>query len=132
VTGVTGAPAGASTRARAGLRDHLELVRAPAALTVLGDTVAGAAWAGHPVTTRRALLPAASACLYAGGMALNDWADRDLDALERPGRPVPSGRVSPRRALAVAAALGAAGLALAAAGGGRRALAVAVPLAATI
>jgi 4-hydroxybenzoate polyprenyltransferase len=111
------------------IRDHLELVRAPAVLTVLGDTLAGASAAGLDVTGRRLLLPLASACLYAGGMALNDWADRDLDAVERPERPIPSGRVTPRHALRVAAGLGAAGLALAAAGGGRRALAVAVPLA---
>ncbi|NHT19343.1 UbiA family prenyltransferase [Cellulomonas sp. IC4_254] len=114
------------------LRDHLELVRAPAVLTVLGDTVAGAAAAGLPLTGRRALLPLASACLYAGGMALNDWADREVDAAERPERPIPSGRIDPRHALRVAAGLGAAGLALAAAGGGRRALAVAGPLAAAV
>ncbi|MBD5786174.1 UbiA family prenyltransferase [Cellulosimicrobium terreum] len=114
------------------MHDHLELVRAPAVLSVLGDTLAGAAAAGHRITPRRALLPLASACLYAGGMALNDYADRHLDALERPERPIPSGRVSPRRALQVATGLGAAGLGLAAAGGGRRALAVAVPLAASV
>ncbi|VTR78575.1 SCO3242 family prenyltransferase [Cellulomonas hominis] len=111
------------------LRDHLELVRAPAALTVLGDSLAGAAAAGHPLTPRRLALPAASVCLYAGGMALNDWSDREVDAVERPERPVPSGRINPPRALAVAAGLGVAGVALAAVGGGRPALAVAVPLA---
>ncbi|WP_454041042.1 SCO3242 family prenyltransferase [Cellulosimicrobium sp. Marseille-Q8652] len=114
------------------LRDHLDLVRAPAILSVVGDTLAGAAAAGHRVTPRRALLPLASACLYAGGMALNDYADRHLDALERPERPIPSGRVTPRRALQVASGLTAAGIGLAAAGGGRRALAVAVPLAASV
>ncbi|MCG7288192.1 UbiA family prenyltransferase [Cellulomonas sp. ACRRI] len=112
--------------------DHLELVRAPAVLTVLGDTLAGASAAGLPLAGRRALLPLASACLYAGGMALNDWADREVDAVERPERPVPSGRVGARHALGVAAGLGATGLALAAAGGGRRALAVAAPLAACV
>lgn len=114
---------------RPSVRDHLELVRAPAVLTVLGDTLAGGAAAGHRAAGRRALLPLASACLYAGGMALNDWADRDLDAVERPERPIPSGRVAPGYALGVAAGLGTAGLVLAAAGGGSRALAVAVPLA---
>ncbi|WP_308281230.1 SCO3242 family prenyltransferase [Cellulomonas sp. PS-H5] len=125
-----------SPSARSGLparvRDHLELVRAPAVLTVLGDTVAGASAAGHPLTGRRAVLPLASACLYAGGMALNDWADHGVDAVERPERPIPSGRIAPRHALTVAGGLGAAGLALAAAGGGRRALAVAVPLAVAV
>jgi 4-hydroxybenzoate polyprenyltransferase len=111
---------------------YLELVRGPAVLSVLGDTAAGAAAAGSPLTGRRALLPLASACLYAGGMALNDWADRDLDAVERPERPIPSGRVPADRALAVAVGLHAAGLAVAALAGGRRSLAVAVPLAACV
>jgi hypothetical protein len=114
------------------LRDHLDLVRAPAVLSVVGDTLAGAAAAGHRLTPRRALLPLASACLYAGGMALNDYADRRLDAIERPERPIPSGRVSPRRALGVATGLTVAGAGLAAAGGGRPALAVALPLAACV
>ena len=114
------------------LHDHLDLVRAPAVLSVVGDTLAGAAAAGHALTPRRALLPVASACLYAGGMALNDYADRHLDAVERPERPIPSGRVTERRALQVAVGLTAAGVGLAAAGGGARALAVAVPLAASV
>lgn len=114
------------------LHDHLDLVRAPAVLSVVGDTLAGAAAAGHALTPRRALLPLASACLYAGGMALNDYADRDLDAVERPERPIPSGRISEGRALQVAVGLTAAGVGLAAAGGGARALAVAVPLAASV
>ncbi|MBN0041617.1 UbiA family prenyltransferase [Cellulosimicrobium cellulans] len=114
------------------LHDHLDLVRAPAVLSVVGDTLAGAAAAGHALTPRRALLPVASACLYAGGMALNDYADRHLDAVERPERPIPSGRIPERRALQVAVGLTAAGVGLAAAGGGARALAVAVPLAASV
>lgn len=34
--------------------------------------------------------------------ALNDWADRARDALAQPAKPIPSGSVSPRAALAVA------------------------------
>lgn len=112
--------------------DYLELVRAPAVLTVLGDTLAGGSAAGHALGGRRITLPLASACLYAGGMALNDYADRRIDARERPERPIPSGRISARNALTAAAALTVTGLGLSAAGGGRRALAVAVPLAASI
>jgi 4-hydroxybenzoate polyprenyltransferase len=112
--------------------NYLELVRAPAVLTVLGDTLAGGSAAGHALSGRRIVLPLASACLYAGGMALNDYADRDTDARERPERPIPSGRISARNALAAAAALTVAGLGLSAAGGGRRAFVVAVPLAACV
>jgi len=113
------------------LRDLAELVRAPAALSVPGDTVAGAAASGglRPATPG---LVAASVCLYWGGMAANDWADRELDAKERPERPIPSGRVPPRQALLTAAGLTAAGVGIAALAGGRRAAAVAVPLAATV
>ncbi|WP_020013663.1 SCO3242 family prenyltransferase [Promicromonospora sukumoe] len=127
---------------RPGLADVAELVRAPAALSVVGDTLAGLA-AGRagahaasgvptPLRARHALLPVASACLYLGGMALNDYGDRHVDAVERPERPIPSGRVTPRAALAIGATLTAGGIAAAGLAGGRRALAVAVPLAACV
>jgi 4-hydroxybenzoate polyprenyltransferase len=112
-------------------RDLAELVRAPAALSVPGDVVAGAAAAGAPLRHTPGLA-GASVLLYWAGMAANDWADRALDAVERPERPIPSGRVAPVEALGIAAGLTAAGLAVAAAAGGRRAFAVAVPLAATV
>ncbi|GAB3860521.1 UbiA family prenyltransferase [Micromonospora andamanensis] len=70
--------------------------------------------------------------LYWAGMAANDWADRELDAVERPERPIPSGRVSPGVAVGLAAGLTVAGVGLAAAAGGRRATAVALPLAAAV
>jgi 4-hydroxybenzoate polyprenyltransferase len=125
---------GAVTR----LRDLAELVRAPAALTVPGDSLAGASSAGWPAGggrsagVRTAALPLASTCLYWAGMALNDWADRDVDAVERPERPIPSGRVPARTALAVAGGLTAAGLGIAGLAGGRRTLAVASVLAAAV
>jgi len=37
--------------------------------------------------------------LYSGGMILNDYIDRGVDAEERPGRPIPSGRVRAKTAL---------------------------------
>ncbi len=40
------------------------------------------------------LLVAASTCLYAAGVVLNDVFDFEVDARERPQRPLPSGRVS--------------------------------------
>ena len=109
------------------LKDIAELVRGPAALSVPGDALAGAAVTGT-LGARTAGLSAASVCLYWSGMAANDWADRDLDAKERPERPIPSGRVTPGTALGLAAGLSAAGLVLAGLAGGRRALAVAAPL----
>ncbi|MFI5929280.1 SCO3242 family prenyltransferase [Micromonospora sp. NPDC051543] len=113
------------------LADLAELVRAPAALSVPGDVVAGAAAAGA-LSPRTPALAGASVLLYWAGMAANDWSDRRLDAVERPERPIPSGRVTPTAALGLAAGLTAAGVGLAAAVGGRRAAALAVPLAASI
>ena len=113
------------------LADLAELVRAPAALSVPGDVLAGAAAAGA-LDRRTPALAGASVLLYGAGRAPNDWADRRLDAVERPERPIPSGRVSPSAALGLAAGLTAAGVALATAAGGRRAAAVAVPLATAV
>jgi 4-hydroxybenzoate polyprenyltransferase len=112
-------------------RTLAELVRAPAALSVPGDVVAGAAAAGT-LGPRTPVLASSSVLLYWAGMAANDWSDRELDAVERPERPIPSGRIAPRAAFGVAAGLTAAGVALAGLAGGRRALAVAVPLAGAV
>lgn len=111
-------------------RAWLELVRGPAALTVPGDALAGAAAGGAPARNT-ALAMGSSVCLYWAGMALNDWADRAEDARDRPHRPLPSGRVAPAAALGAAAGLTAAGVALAAAGN-RAQLATATALAATV
>ncbi|OAR23433.1 prenyltransferase [Streptomyces sp. ERV7] len=95
------------------LRDWAELLRVSALFTVPGDALAGAASAGLRPNTRTALAVGSSLCLYEAGMALNDWADREEDAVDRPHRPIPSGRVKPAAALAAAAGLTGAGLALA-------------------
>ncbi|MET7463965.1 SCO3242 family prenyltransferase [Nonomuraea sp. NPDC005501] len=116
---------------RPAVRDLVELVRMPAALSVPGDVVAGAAAAGV-LDRRTAGLACASVCLYWAGMAANDWADRHVDALERPERPIPSGRVSPGAALGVAAGLTAGGVSVAALIAGSRAGAVAAALAAAV
>ncbi|GAA1899107.1 hypothetical protein GCM10009837_22110 [Streptomyces durmitorensis] len=112
-------------------RDWAELLRVSALFTVPGDALAGAAATGLRPNRRTLLAVAASLSLYEAGMALNDWADRAEDAIERPHRPLPSGRIAPAAALGAAAALTAGGLALAA-GAGRPALTVASGLAATV
>ncbi|MFC8131768.1 SCO3242 family prenyltransferase [Streptomyces sp. NPDC057302] len=112
-------------------RDWAELLRVSALFTVPGDALAGAAATGLRPNRSTLLAIAASLALYEAGMALNDWADREEDAIERPHRPLPSGRIAPPVALGAAAALTAGGLGLAAAAG-RPALTVASGLAATV
>jgi 4-hydroxybenzoate polyprenyltransferase len=99
------------------LSDLIELVRVPNVFTAPADVAMGLAVSGAALDKRALALCAASACAYAGGMALNDACDAALDARERPARPIPSGRVSRRAAFAVAGALLAAALALAALAG---------------
>ncbi|WLW50980.1 SCO3242 family prenyltransferase [Streptomyces sp. YU58] len=120
-------PLGRTGRARA----WAELLRLPALFTVPGDALAGAAATSGRANRRTLLAIGSSLCLYEAGMALNDWADRAEDAVERPHRPLPSGRVHPTAALAAACAFTGAGLSLAACAG-RPALTVAVPLATTV
>ena len=110
--------------------DLAELVRLPAALTVPGDAWAGASRSA--TGSEASLMPVGSVLLYWSGMALNDWADRGVDAVERPERVIPSGRLRPDRVLLVAGLLGACGVAVTAAVGGPAALRVSVPLAALV
>jgi UbiA prenyltransferase family len=75
---------------------YLQLIRLPNVVTAAADSLAGwllvigsAADPGHWLP-----LTAASMVLYASGTALNDVFDVEIDRSERPGRPLPSGRVS--------------------------------------
>ncbi|MER6614032.1 SCO3242 family prenyltransferase [Streptomyces xantholiticus] len=107
------------------------MLRVSALFTVPGDALAGAAAAGLRPNRGTAYAIGASLCLYEAGMALNDWSDREEDAVDRPHRPIPSGRITPRAALTAAGALTATGLVLAARAG-RPALAVATALSTTV
>jgi 4-hydroxybenzoate polyprenyltransferase len=99
------------------LQDWAELLRISALFTTPGDARAGAAASGLRSGSRTLLAAGASVCLYGAGMALDCWADRAEDAVERPRRPIPSGRITPGQAPAAATALTTAGIGLALAAG---------------
>ncbi|MCY3003384.1 MAG: UbiA family prenyltransferase [Planctomycetota bacterium] len=85
--------------------------------SALADAVAGLALGGVGAFPQASLVVptlAASACVYHGGMVLNDWADRAEDARTRPDRPIPSGAVTPQAALVAGIGLLAAAVLLAA------------------
>ncbi|MEZ4465097.1 MAG: UbiA family prenyltransferase [bacterium] len=117
------------------LRPWLELVRLPAVFTAPADVLAGSALAGAAGLVVSpgavALLVGASALIYCAGMAANDLCDAAVDARERPGRPIPSGRVGAGAVLALVLGLQAAGVGLAALVGQPAALATAATVAAT-
>ncbi|WP_135466087.1 UbiA-like protein EboC [Crenalkalicoccus roseus] len=96
------APLPRRVRARA----YLALTRPANVVTALADILAGfaAAGAAAPWGALPWLL-LATACLYAGGVVLNDVFDAALDARERPERPIPSGRASRRGAALLGAGL---------------------------
>jgi hypothetical protein len=76
------------------LRDALLLGRVSNLPTVWSNVLAGAVLAGATIELGGALLTMLALSLfYVGGMYLNDAFDRDLDARDRPERPIPSGRV---------------------------------------
>lgn len=100
--GMTAAPPGP-------VRSWLQLVRAPNLFSVPGDVLAGALFTagltGAPVPALLLALGALSGVLiYAAGLIDNDRVDYAEDLRERPGRPLPSGRIS-RKAASLAEAL---------------------------
>jgi len=78
--------------------------------TAAADILAGYAVAGLGNGKALPWLLIATICLYGGGVVLNDYFDRDLDAVERPERPIPSGRVQPLAAARFGFVLLAAGI----------------------
>jgi len=97
----------------------LQLIRLPAVFTALADILLGRLLVPFPTDASNTLpvlilLLIASAGLYLSGMVFNDVFDRHLDAQQRPGRPLPSGRVSLRVAVCLGVLLMAGGLAAAA------------------
>ncbi len=104
----------------AAILPYLRIVRAPAVFSALGDPLAGMLVAGGTLSGSRASrLSAAAGLIYLAGMALNDYADRDEDARERPERPIPSGAISPRTAALLGGSLLLGGVAMAHSAGAR-------------
>ncbi|MEZ6061557.1 MAG: UbiA family prenyltransferase [Planctomycetaceae bacterium] len=104
-----------SSSSSTSLMTWLRLMRLPTVFTALADILCGflvSSAVGGGMSVGEVLakpelwcLLAASAGLYLGGMVLNDVFDARLDAVERPERPIPSGRISVRTAAVFGASL---------------------------
>ncbi len=95
------------------LRDALVLGRVSNLPTVWTNTLVGLVLAGGTAGDIRILpLLLALSLFYLGGMYLNDAFDAGLDAVERPERPIPSGRISRGSVFALGFAMLGGGLAL--------------------
>ena len=104
------------------MRAWLELARLSNVPTLVTNVLVGAALGGlgggaaigWPAVSA---VGVAAILFYVGGMAMNDVVDRDIDRKQRPGRPIPSGRITARGAAWFAVACFAAGVGLAALAG---------------
>jgi 4-hydroxybenzoate polyprenyltransferase len=101
-----------SNGARQRLFAWLQLMRLPNVFTAVADVAMG-----YLVThgdlqppAHFAMLVIASCLLYLGGIVLNDVFDADIDAVEQPNRPIPSGRIAWRAAAVVGWAMLASGI----------------------
>lgn len=106
---------------------HLVLMRPANIITAVADILLGFAASGavqllraggsvalgHPQLQALYWLVAATIGLYGGGVVLNDVFDADLDQVERPERPIPSGAASRLSASLLGAGLLLAGIAAA-------------------
>lgn len=88
---------------------YLQLMRPPNLVTAVADVLAGFGVAAMADLARLPWLMVSTICLYGGGVVFNDIFDRQLDARERPERPLPSGRATVRRAILLGAFLLASG-----------------------
>jgi 4-hydroxybenzoate polyprenyltransferase len=76
------------------LSTALRLGRVSNLPTVTSNVLAGIALAGaFPAASTIAVVCVAMSLMYVAGMFLNDAFDRDLDRIERPERPIPSGEI---------------------------------------
>jgi 4-hydroxybenzoate polyprenyltransferase len=73
-----------------------------------GTVLAGGSWQD----TRIGIALTAMSLAYVGGMYLNDYFDRAIDARERPGRPIPAGAISAAAVAAIGFAMLAGGIAI--------------------
>lgn len=91
----------------------LSLVRIPTVFSSMSNAYAGWFIAGGRAVTPALAAGLASAALFImAGMALNDLADKDVDARERPNRPIPSREISVGTAWGLSLGMMALGLAL--------------------
>lgn len=104
------------------IKTYIQLVRPANVVTAWTDILAGASLVGfvtyglgfsaEPKVLLALLL--ATTGLYAGGIVMNDICDASLDAVERPERAIPSGRISLTKATIFSLALTAMGLGMSA------------------
>lgn len=96
---------------------YLELVRPhnvmAAVLCVVLGVLAASRSIGHPLNVADIVIASSVVALVsAGGYVINDYFDYKVDLINKPYRPIPSGRVGPKEVLYLSSVLGVAGVAI--------------------
>lgn len=86
------------------LTGYLRLMRPANIVTAISDILAGVAISGYITQGEWEFLPIllltlSTIGLYGGGVVMNDYFDANLDQIERPERPIPSGLIKKSEAL---------------------------------
>jgi geranylgeranylglycerol-phosphate geranylgeranyltransferase len=117
--GKSGPVPGSASSPASAARAVVELARPLNGAIAAGAVLVGAFVARRPVLLSPAILGALAAfAAAASANAANDIVDREIDAVNRPGRPIPSGRIGPGAAKSAALLWQAAALVLSALVGG--------------
>jgi 4-hydroxybenzoate polyprenyltransferase len=95
------------------VKGYLRLMRPANIVTAISDILAGVAIAGYFTKSHWSILQVeqvlllvlATIGLYGGGVVFNDVFDADLDKVERPERPIPSGLITKQKAALLGSAL---------------------------
>jgi geranylgeranylglycerol-phosphate geranylgeranyltransferase len=96
------------------LSGFLRLIRPPNCIIMGFAVIVGASLVSPPDLSINLFLGfVTSFTLTGASMAINDYYDRDIDAINEPNRPIPSGMVGPREALSIALVLSLVGFAAA-------------------
>ena len=83
------------------LKNIFQLVRFPGIFTAFSNVLIGFFLVsnGNFEFNTLPFLLTATGLLFAGTMVMNDYADRKIDSVERPKRPLASGKISQKTAL---------------------------------
>jgi 4-hydroxybenzoate polyprenyltransferase len=102
----------AGAAAMPSLSTLLRLGRISNVPTIWTNVLAGSVIAGGVHSEGSGLIAIAMTAFYVGGMYLNDFFDREIDARDRPGRPIDAGEIGANTVMLIGFGLLAAGIAL--------------------
>lgn len=81
------------------MKQFIEILRPVNCIMTFLAVIIGALITGLPNLSPVIIAGASGFLICGGGMVINDYIDKDVDYINKPHRPIPSGRISPKIAL---------------------------------